>query len=174
MCNPAMIVPIAGAAFSFIGQSAAAKSADKQIQAGYGLQADAFDAQRKEIKATAQTEISDRVRQAQIERGVLRTQQGESGLTGTGRLDRDISFQSGTDITRIETNASNRTKNANRQQAGAHHRSTTDALKISRPSLLGTGLQIAGAVANNPSAPTTGGKKKTQGFSNSSNDPLDL
>ena len=146
MCSIAMALPIAGAAFSFIGQSAAAKAADKQSQAGLALQNEAFGAQREEITDVAETEISDRVRQAQIERGQLRTAQGESGLTGSGRLDKDISFQAGTDISRIQKNTERRIKDTKRQQGSARHRAVTDSLKVSRPSLIGTGLQIAGAV----------------------------
>ena len=149
MCSPAALPILTGigAITSFIGQSAAAKAQDKQIQAGYALQSEAFAAQRQEIQDTAETEISDRVRQAQIERGQLRVAQGESGLTGAShnRLERDVQFQAGADISRIQKNAENRTKASKREQAGARHRAKTNALQIRRPSIIGTGLQIAGA-----------------------------
>jgi len=148
MCSPAILpmLSIASAVTGFIGANSAANTAQKQIQDGYAIQAEGFNAQREDIQDSAETDISDRVREAQVERGRLRVASGESGLSGSRRLANDVQFRAGTDISRIQKNAEKRTKQSKRSQAGARHQAKTNALQIKRPSLIGAGLQIGGAI----------------------------
>lgn len=146
MCSIALALPALTGIVGFIGQSQAANAQEGQIVRGQHLQNEAFAAQRTDITDAAETEISDRVRQAKIEKGRLRVAQGESGLAGVtfARLQRDVDFQSGTDISRIQTSTRKRIEQSKREQGASDHRSRSNALQINRPSLIGTGLQIAG------------------------------
>lgn len=146
MCDPVSIA-VASAGFQFVTQMQQADAAESSARAANQANMDAYATQQKQINAAATDEMSDRAREAMIQRGKLRVLAAESGLTGASQLqqERQSQFDEGFDLSRIEGNR----KNAQNQsyldaQAGrAQNQSRINSIK--QPSLVGAGLQIAGA-----------------------------
>lgn len=149
MCEPTTVLTIASTAFSFVQQAQQASQNDAAIEAAYNNSLIGYAQQQKQINAAATDEMSDRAREALIERGRLRVAAAESGVTGnsTDQLERQSLFDEGFDMARIEGNRKNAQaqayQDAKAGQAGAQSR----VASVKRPSLIGAGLQIAGAYA---------------------------
>jgi len=105
----------------------------------------ALGEQQIQINAAADEDIGQRAREAMIERGRLRAVAADSGLTdNTGRIENESRFAEGADITSIDANRKRSlTQNAAEAKAAAA-RGQARSASIKQPSLIGTGLQIAG------------------------------
>lgn len=148
MCSPVIALGVASQAFNYIGQSQAAKAQESSIKRGYQMQLDSFAAQRAEINDASEAEMSERVIEAQRERGRLRVASGESGLSGTSfdNLEQDLEMQTSQDLMTIERNNRNQIKQNLRDAEAAKSRAQNNAISIDRASLVGTGLSIAGTI----------------------------
>jgi len=136
---------------SYVGGQSQASAQNKAAWDNYNANQAIMAEQAKQIAASANNEVSERQIQAQIEQAKLRTVAGESGVAGNlvDRWFQDSEMQESRDIASIETNKSNRLKQNNLETQGLYARAQGQANEASSkaPSLLGTGLQIAGAGA---------------------------
>lgn len=136
MCIPAAIaIPVAlaaaGTAVSVIGQISAANATNAAIKAQEKTQEHQIDEQ------TGQ-EITDRLRQARRDMGRIMVAAGESGLSldsgAVKALENDAAMQA---------SLSNETSLANRESRKEAARDQANAEMVSKPTLLGAGIQIA-------------------------------
>jgi hypothetical protein len=168
MCAPAFI-PLAIALVSAMSQNRDQKAqyATNQLVADQDLAENtkALAEQRGQIKAKAADEMSERARVALIERGRLRAIAGDSGVTGNSqqRVEDESRFLEGQDLSAIEMNRENALKQNTRNVTAAQLDAQRQKLGVAAPSLLGAGLQIAGAAAKTYAAT----KKPTNADANS-------
>jgi hypothetical protein len=136
MCLPAAIaIPIALAAATtavgVIGQIQSANAANAAIKQQYKAAA-------KEVDQKTSQEITDRLRQARREMGRILVAAGESGLSlesgAVKALESDAAMQA---------SLANETSLANRESRKEALRADADSKMVSKPTLLGAGLQIA-------------------------------
>lgn len=158
MCIP--VIPLIGLAISAASAVMAYQQGQKQTKAAEAsarnaaeLNNQAYAQQAQQINQQASDAMSDRAREAMIERGRLRVISAESGVgDGSGsqdQLTRQSYFDEGYDMSRIESNRSAKQDQAQLDARGgqAATQSRLNAIEASKPSLIGTGLQIAGAGA---------------------------
>lgn len=139
MCDPISIgigLAVATTAVSVGAQIQSANKANARIQAQY-------EAKSHEIDQATSQEINDRLREARREQGRIMVAAGESGLnTGsplvTGLLN-DASMQA---------TLANQTSLANRESRKRSTLAEANAAMVTKPTVLGAGLQIALAGAN--------------------------
>ena len=148
MCDWTLALSIASAGMQYVsGQQAAANQADAiraQTEASYKQMAE----KEKQINQQYANSEAERQKQGMIERAQVKNTAGESGALGftSDRLLKDSFMQQGTDLMSMEANRQNAIKQAELEKAGfAAKGSAATAEAYSRaPSLIGTGLQIAG------------------------------
>jgi hypothetical protein len=154
MCLPAAVaIPVALAAAStaasVVGQIQTANAANASIKAQYA-------ARTKQIDQAATDEINQRLRQARREEARIQVAAGESGLSlesgSVKALMSDAEMQAG---------LANSTSLANRESRREAARTEANAAMVSKPTLLGAGLQIALSAAN--AAQSSGAFKKGGG-----------
>lgn len=113
------------------------------------LQNQQLEEQRSQIAKQAANDESERYRAAQIEEGKLRVITGESGALGLSadNLLMDSKFQLGSDISTIEANKISSMKQTDFTGMSNYNQNTSTVNQASTraPTLLGTGLQIAGS-----------------------------
>lgn len=143
-----LAIGIGKTVFGYIGQRQQAKQAEAAYLQDYNNKVATQQLQADQLNAQASEEMTQRARQARIERSRLRVAAGESGVGGlaTERLINNASFQEGYDVSRIEANRQNKIKQNNLETKSIHARAQSNLNSISRPSLLGTALQIAGSI----------------------------
>lgn len=152
MCNPVALA-VAGLAVSaggtVLGHVYQTKQANAQadaIEESSRQQMRAMAERQKQMNSAASDQMAERTRQALIERGRLRVASGESGLfDNSGRLMAESFFNEGFDIASIESNRAAAVKQSEYEVGGIRAQAKSAANQISRPSFIGTGLQIAGA-----------------------------
>lgn len=136
MCLPAAIaIPVAiaaaGTAISVVGQIQSANAANAQIKAQEKLQ-------EKQIDQQTSQEITDRLRQARRDMGRIMVAAGESGLSlesgSVKALENDAAMQA---------SLADETSLANRESRKEAARTAANAEMVSKPTLLGAGIQIA-------------------------------
>ena len=105
-----------------------------------------YDQQNRE----AMNQTSQRYQQYLVDMGHLRASGAESGLLGNTneKLADTTTNQAESDMATIESNRESAVQNTNYQGQAAYQRAQGQLANIQRPSALGTGLQIAGTVAN--------------------------
>ena len=153
MCDPVTIgvaslaISTATAGIGFMQQSQQASVRDKAIKANYSQQMDTFKVQQAQVNKQATDEMSVRAREAMIETARLRVLGGESGLAGgsNDRIENESQFNLGTDIASIESNRRNSLNQLHQEGKAIRASGQGQINTIKRPSLIGTGLQIAGA-----------------------------
>lgn len=140
---------VATSVLGFVQQRGAADAQAAAIQANHEQQMRAYEEQQRQNNAAAAQQMSERAREAMIERARLRVIAGESGLAGisTDRIENQSRFNEGYDIASIEANRSNSAAQLYNEARGLRAQSQSRLNSINRPSLLGSGLQIIGAVA---------------------------
>lgn len=143
-------VTAASAAMTYVGQQAQADAIGNSQRASYEAQMSQLQLQREQINEQATDQMSARAMAAQAAQAKLRASAGESGVSGISvdRADREIAFNSSQDIATIDKNR--RAQIAQTAVNGqAIQAQTQSALNSApHPSLIGTGLQIAGGFAN--------------------------
>lgn len=156
MCDPitlagmSLAVGVASSVAGFVQQSSQVNKRDKAIKTDYAQQTEALKLQYDQTQKQATDEMSERAREAMIERARLRVIGGESGLTGgsNDRIENESQFNLGTDIASIESNRQNSMRQLGEEGKQLRAGSQTQINQVKRPSLIGTGLQIAGSAVD--------------------------
>lgn len=170
MCNPAALLAIKTVQTLIQyeeDRSAANKQADS-VKTAY-KDSDAQAQERyKQINADAAEKQSERARQARIERSRIAVAAGESGLAGfnAARLEGEAEGAYGRDATRIESDRVAHERASTLEVQGIRNRAQSDLNRIKYPSLVQSGLQIAGAYMQYDEAtkqPKTPGRKPAGG-----------
>lgn len=151
MCDPVTIgvaslaIGTASAGMSFMQQSQQASARDKAIKANYSQQMDTFKVQQAQVNKQATDEMSARARENQIEAARLRVVNGESGLFGNtnDRILGESYFNLGSDVASIESNRAAQQKQLTQEAKSIRAGTQSQMSQVTRPSLIGTGLQIA-------------------------------
>jgi hypothetical protein len=146
---------VASAATSALGSIATfavqSQNADRQAsaaQSAYDSSVVQIKNQQVEQSQAASAQMSERARQALVETSHLQALSNESGTNGGGSNDRvtnEANFNAGTDIATMENSASSQQRSLAGQAQGAYSTASQRMSSIQQPSLIGTGLQIAGA-----------------------------
>lgn len=146
-------IAAAQAGAGYLQQSAQVKSRDKANRANFDQQMETFGVQQEQVNKNSTDQMSQRAREAQIESARLRAVNGESGLAGSSndRVLNESRFNFGTDIASIESNRSAQQKQLIQEAKSIRAGTQTAMSQIQRPSLIGTGLQIAGAAVSSAS-----------------------
>ena len=143
-------VSIGSAVMAFVGQKQAAKKQEKAAMTAYNNDRAQLEEQRRQEGLQARQQMSERGKQALFERARLRAASAEGGVGGNSidRIFNENSFAAGQDMATMQENARNGVRQS--MQQGEAMRSTAQSRlnAIERPSMLSTGLQIAGIGAD--------------------------
>jgi hypothetical protein len=136
MCDPVTmtIMAVASTAAGIVGQVQSAKSQTAAIQAQATQAA-------TEAASKASGETNDRLREARREQSRIKVAAGEAGLQLGGSIDlllRDSQLQSSMAAGRIQDNQG-------RENGATSAEANSMLSRVTSPTLLGAGLQIAGA-----------------------------
>lgn len=103
--------------------------------------------QYEEINQVSMDDSQQRYKEYLIESARLKTIGAESGLSGVTqeRIEQEASNNASTDLATIEANRMRQNEQAHSQAAARASNSRTVQQPVKRPSMLGAGLQIAGA-----------------------------
>lgn len=144
-----LAVAVVSAGVQYYQTQQTAKKAEESARQSQALSMEAYGQQQQQIQAQATDSMSDRAREAMIERGRLRVVNGESGLTGNSsdQQERQSYFNEATDMARIEGNRGAQQNQAALGAKGVTAQTNSRLNNIKQPSLIGTGLQIAGSAA---------------------------
>lgn len=156
MCDPTTLAYAALAAsagqavMGYVEGSRQASAQDAAIRQSWESTQQQFAVQRDEVNDQATSEMSERAREARIERARLQTIAAESGLGGLSndRLESETFFTEGSDLAAIEGNRKRTQRQINANERGAYSDAQSKVNAVKRPSLIGAGLQIAGAGAD--------------------------
>lgn len=145
-----LAVGVLSAGASFAQQADQASKTDKAAKENYAQQSEALKVQYEQTQKQATDDMSERAREAMIERARLRVIGGESGLSGgsNDRIENESQFNLGTDIASIESNRQNSMRQLKEEGKSLRAGSQSQINQIKRPSLIGTGLQIAGSAVD--------------------------
>lgn len=138
----------AGSVASYVAQSQSASRQTDAAQAAYDSSVVQIKNQQVEASQAASAQMSERARQAMVETGHLQALSNESGTNGGGSNDRvtnEANFNAGTDIATMQNTASSQQRSLADQARGAYSTASQRMSSIQQPSLIGTGLQIAGS-----------------------------
>jgi hypothetical protein len=158
MCIAAAAIPvalqIASVAASFGMAAHSASQQNKAIEQGYAQQMQAVQQQYDQINAQSSQQMSERALEAMKERSRMRVLAGESGVAGIteDRLMNESRFNEGTDMATIEANRSNNLKQTHLDAQGMRAGQMRQLSQIRQPSLIGSGLQIAGIYTDQQTA----------------------
>lgn len=148
----AVAVAAASAAVSYDQGQRQLYATSKAAYDNQELQNKQIEEQRQQVAKQAANDETERTRAAQLEEGKLRVITGESGALGltTDKLLQDSKFQLGSDIATIESNKLTSLKQTDLNALSNYNQNTSTVNQaVNRaPTLLGTGLQIAGSSAN--------------------------
>jgi hypothetical protein len=148
----ALALKVAKAGVDFISTRQSAKAQDAAIRQNAAINQERMTAQVRQTNDAAREEMSERARQAMIERGRLQVIAGESGLSGWDREVNSTFYSESTDIATLESNRRNRIEQMNVEGRASTANTNNQLASVKRPSLLGTGLQIAAAGVNHQTA----------------------
>jgi hypothetical protein len=138
---------IASVAASTYTTYSTAKAQNAAIEEGYAQQMVTVQEQYRQINAQSAEQMTERARAAMIEQSRLRVIAGESGISGgvsEDRIMRESKFNEGTDMATIEANRANNLKQTHLEAQGMRAGSVKQLSQVKQPSLIGSGLQIAG------------------------------
>lgn len=151
-----------GAVMSYATQRQAANAQTAALHAGNAQTQRQLEEQARQINAQTTAEQVDLQRESMKRRGAMRVAAGEAGLSGLvlSSILQAESAETGIAYGRNATNNRNaRGQNAETRR-GSNARTQSSINQIKRPSLIATGLQIAGAAADQfatiPAAPKVG------------------
>jgi hypothetical protein len=144
MCDPVSasialaVVSTVGAAGSAIAQAKSAKAQTKAIRAQQELV-------NEENRDAASAELFDQMRNARREQGRIRTAAGEAGLGLNGGSIEGLLFDS---AMQMELQGSRTIANMESRNAANNAEAESMLSQVQSPTLLGAGLQVAGAAAS--------------------------
>lgn len=157
MCLPLAAVAAASAAVQaasaiaqYNGQRTAAHQQADAIHAQLNDRDAQLQLQQDQVNQQASQQQSARAIEALQQRGRLATIFASSGLGGAsqGRALADVSSQEGRDMATIEANRASQIQQGQAQRRSGNLSAGAELKAIRQPSLLGTGLQIAGSALN--------------------------
>jgi hypothetical protein len=156
----AMAVSAAAAVVQAQDQKKTANAQTKMIEDGYTRDQFATQRQYAEQQAVSQEDLGQRQREHLIEEGRLKAIGAESGLQGVTneRIVQEEANNTDKDLATIEANRVRANESAHTQATAKQSAANVQLAGIKRPSALGTGLQIAGALGSTyaaAQAPTT-------------------
>ena len=147
----ALAVAAAGAAVSYDSGQRQLYATSKAAYDNQVAQNKQLDEQRSQIGKQAANDETERRRAAQVEQGKLRVITGESGALGisSDNLMEDSAFQAGSDIATIDSNKVSAMKQTDFTAMSNYNQNTSmvNSAASKAPTLVGTGLQIAGNTA---------------------------
>lgn len=150
MCLAAVptALAIAGHALNYFQASSAAQAQQDAIEAAYSAQTQQLADRYEQINQNATDQVSERSREARAELARIRVAGAESGLGGVSqqRIEGESEMLRGMDIASIEGNRKNALKAAQYGGQTAQLEGNARLAAVRKPSLVGTGLQIAGSV----------------------------
>ncbi len=149
MCLPVAILAVqaAAAVASTVAASDAARSNAHLAEQSAALQNSAIQDQRTQTNAQAADQMNERAKQAMRDAGTLNTIFADSGLSGNtqDRLVTESAATASQDIATMERNRAAGITQTSEEAAGVRARAQSQINSVRQPSLIGTGLQIAGA-----------------------------
>lgn len=160
MCEPATLTalatfaaeaaPYVAAATAVAGYAQQQQQADKQeasVRQGYAANLNQLQVQQTQINQQATDKASAASLEALRETGRLRAIGGDAGALGASfdRQTNEVEMNTGQNIAAIEANRVSAESQATAEGMAAQARATMQLNSIKQPSLIGTGLQIAGA-----------------------------
>jgi hypothetical protein len=186
MCEPAtisglttltmasMAASAAGAAASFVQAGDTARKQSNAAQDAYDNQVAQIRNQQTQETQQASEQMSERARQAMIETGHLQALAIDSGTNGGGSNDRvtnEANFNEGQDIAAMQANASSAQRQLAAQASGAYSQAVSRDASIQQPSLIGTGLQIAGSSLSSYTSLQSAKVRASGGISSTGSNP---
>lgn len=151
MTIASMAMSAATAAATYVSQSQAAKRQGDAAQAAYDSQVTQTKNEMTQQTQAAAEQMSERARQAMIETGHLQALAVDSGTNSGGSNDRvtsEANFNAGQDIAAMQANASSQQRQMVSALRGDYAQASSRMASVQQPSLIGTGLQIAGGALN--------------------------
>ena len=138
------------AASAFVQASATTRASNQQAdytRSAYAANDAAAQLQQVQIGEQSSAQMSERARQAMVERGHLRAIAAESGTEGNNiqRLGVGIDQAEGQDLATLEANRTNSIQQVQRSKEAGQRSAANSIAALPEPSLLGAGLQIAGS-----------------------------
>jgi len=146
-----MAISAAAAAASYVQASDTSRRQEHAAQEAYDSQVLQTKNEMTQQNQAAAEQMSERARQAMIETGHLQALAADSGTNGGGSNDRvgnEADFNAGQDIATMQANASSQQRQMVNQLQGNYSQAVSRTASIQQPSLIGTGLQIAGSAVN--------------------------
>ncbi|UEP39982.1 hypothetical protein [Burkholderia sp. B21-005] len=151
MTIASMAMSAAAAAASYVQASDTSRRQEHAAQEAYDSQVVQTKNEMTQQNQAAAEQMSERARQAMIETGHLQALAADSGTNGGGSNDRvanEANFNAGQDIATMQANASSQQRQMVNQLSGSYAQAVSRTASIQQPSLIGTGLQIAGGAVN--------------------------
>lgn len=144
-----LAITVGSALITHSMQETAANTQEAMVRQGYDLERTQTQRQYADINQQSQQDKSERYRQHVIDQGHIRAVAAESGLAGVSqeRIDAEESNNAATDIATIEANRVRQVEQAHSQGVSKMSQANIQLAGIKRPSVIGTGLQIAGSAA---------------------------
>ena len=150
MCNAVTMIALSvgSSLLQYSQQNAMVEAQNAAAEQSYQMMLEQTREQQRQINQASQVEQSERLKQGMVERAQIATIAGESGALGfsADRLIGDSFMQQSMDIGSMETNRANAIKQSQMEAKAGRQKSVNaiNSAMSSAPSLLGTGLQIAG------------------------------
>lgn len=131
---------------TYAQQSKSASGQSAATQSAYDSSVSQARNQQVETAQASGAQQSERARQALIETGHLQALANESGTAGGSddRVTNEANFNAGTDIASIQANTESSQRQIIGSLNGSYAQAQQRSASIVNPSLIGTGLQIAG------------------------------
>lgn len=160
MCNPQLAllaVQVAATASDHEEKRSMANKQADAIKDAYRVSDTQAQERYKQVNADAAEKQSARAREARIERARIAVAAGESGLSGLNavRLEGEAEGAAGRDFTRTETDRASSERATFLEMQGIRSRAQGQLNTIKYPSLVQSGLQIAGSFAGYKAKPGT-------------------
>lgn len=140
-----LVIGAGTAAMSYDEQRRAANTQADNAREQLARDTEALNARAEEERQAAQGQMSERHRQAIIERGRIRAAAGESGLYDNGRIEAESFFNEGMDIASIVNNNQTTQKQIARGKEAAYGNAQSILNQSRGPNPFAAGLQVAGA-----------------------------
>lgn len=147
MCDLTTALAIGGAAFNYLTQSERAANQEAALRTQAAQQSEAANARAVEDRNNMVEQASQSAIETRKATAALRVAAGEAGVTGNtvDRTNREADQRLATDIATIESNRRSLAAQTGRDMQSIATGAGARISGIQRPSLIGTGLQIAGA-----------------------------
>lgn len=149
MCLPVAILAVqaAAAVASAVGAADAARRNAHQAQDATTQSYGALQDQRIQLDAQSTDQMNERSKQAMRDAGTLNNIFADSGLSGNTqeRLANESAATASQDITTMERSRAAGISQTGNEASAMRARAQSQVNQVRQPSLIGTGLQIAGA-----------------------------